>query len=124
MIWKDHSRGSLTRMALFEGAMYTILGAVLLLSLVYFEVGRRFWLPVILIYITGVIVQVITYGIGAINIQIDVSTENRARDITDAIIQLRDRLISIEARTIDLRETLSEALYDIEKQLTISNEKL
>ena len=41
----------------------------------YFEVGERFWLPVLMIYGIGAIAHILGFGLMALNMQIKVSTD-------------------------------------------------
>jgi hypothetical protein len=75
MHWRDHTNGELAFMAIFTGILDIAIGAVVLAVLSYFNVNSKFWTPVILIYAVGMLGQQLTYSVGAINVQIQATSE-------------------------------------------------
>ena len=73
--WKDHSGGFLAFSSIISAIFFIVPAVAILGVLSYFDIAAKFWLPVMIIYAIGVISQQITYGVGAVNIQIQISSE-------------------------------------------------
>lgn len=91
MRWEDHSGGFLAFSSFVNALVFILPAGVVLGLLVYFNVTTKFWLPVMLIYAIGAISQQLCYEIGAINIQIQLSSEYTVNELTRRLPQTSQR---------------------------------